>query len=71
MAQHIDKLETSLGEFNENYVKVKKLIKKQLKKEPEDIPEIRQILGMMHSLDAVLDDLVTSVKLIDAKTNKS
>lgn len=71
MAKYIDNLETSLGEFNENYVKVRASIRAQMDEEEINSPEVQMTLDLLHSLDAVLDDLVTTIKRIDDKTKKS
>ena len=70
MSQRLDRLETSYGTFNENYSKLRRMAVKSMREEGPDA-ESQLMLDIIDNLDAVLDEIVMTLKNLDRKIKKS
>lgn len=67
MSKSVDRLDVAYAEFNQNYAKLRRYIKKELRKEEKPSPEGEAVLELLDNVDAVLDEVVSNVRRLEKK----
>ena len=67
MSNRMNRLERSYDDFNRDYSKLRRLMTHTLREEAEDAPEAQLMLKIVDDLDAVLDEIVLTLKEVDLK----